>query len=82
MRALKEKSWFQSWNCPLLCDSISSLSLSGLSFPSVISDTGAQSLSSVCLDQLFSLEDCSREVSLASDTPWCWGGVTVGGGSS
>ena len=82
MCALKEKSWFQPWNCLLLYDSITSLSLSGLSFPSVISDTGAQSPGSVCLDQLFSLEDCSREVSLASGTPWCWGGVIVGGGSS
>lgn len=60
----------------------SCLCLSGLSFPSIISGTGAKSLSSVCLDQLFSLEDCFGEVSLASDTPWCWGGVIVGGGSS
>ena len=76
------KSCFHSQDCLLPCDPITSLSLSGLSFPSAISDTGAQSLSSVRLDQLFSLEDCFGEISLASEIPWCWGGVIVGGGSS
>lgn len=65
-----------------LCDFLKSLALSGLSFPPVKFDSGNQSLSSVHLAQLLGLEVCFREVSLASDTPWCWGGVIVGHGSS
>lgn len=74
MHLRKENSLVLAMELPLTHCAISS-SL----WPSLAS---VSHLSSVHLAQLLGLEVCFREVSLASDTPWCWGGMIVGRGSS